>query len=304
MKVFLILLLAVSTAFSYRLHSNFSGNSFFDGWNFFTAGDPTHGTVDYVNEQTARSAGYIGMRGNSVYIGCDTKNKVTTGRGRQSVRLTSKDTYNSGLFIMDLSHMPTGCATWPAWWTVGPNWPNMGEIDIIEGVNKVTTDQSTLHTNAGCVMNNENSTSFTGHWASSKNCQGNTGCGIIGGSNSYGAPFNSAGGGAYVMEWNGQFIRMFFFPRGRFPSDLTSANPDTSKWGLPYANFFTDGECPASHFKSHQMVINLTFCGDWAGQVFNAQCPGLGNNCANYVKNTPNAFTEAYWAINYVAVYQ
>jgi hypothetical protein len=106
------------------------------------------------------------------------------------------------------------------------------------------------------------------------------------------------------MECNVQFIRMYFFPRGRFPSDLTSANPNTSKWGLPFANFFTDGECPASHFKSHQMVINLTFCGDWAGQVFNAQCPGLGNNCANYVKNTPNAFTEAYWAINYVAVYQ
>jgi len=51
------------------------------------------------------------------------------------------------------------------------------------------------------------------------------------------------------------------------------------------------------------MVINLAFCGDWAGAVFNGQCPGLGNTCGAYVKKHPQAFPEAYWLINYVTVY-
>lgn len=49
-----------------------------------------------------------------------------------SVRVSSKKTYNAGtLFLADIQAMPTGCATWPAYWTVGPNWPNGGEVDII-----------------------------------------------------------------------------------------------------------------------------------------------------------------------------
>jgi hypothetical protein len=30
-------------------------------------------------------------------------------------------------------------------WTLGPNWPNNGEIDIMEGVNQVTYNAATLH---------------------------------------------------------------------------------------------------------------------------------------------------------------
>jgi len=301
MKVLLLILaLSITTTYSYTIHSRYAGTTFFNAWNFFTGGDPTHGTVNYVDQATAQADGYIGVRGDAVYIGSDTKNKAT-GRGRNSVLISTKEVFNNGLFVMDLTHMPTGCGTWPAWWTVGPNWPTEGEIDIIEGVNKQSTDQSTLHTNAGCVMTHDN-VSMTGRWVS-RNCLGNNGCGIQAAANSYGAPFNSAGGGVFVAEWTPTFIRMFYFPRNKIPDDVNGNSPNPDSWGLPYAYFALGSECPASHFKDHVIIINLTFCGDWAGQVFANQCPGMGS-CADYVKNNPQAFAEAYWLINYVAVFK
>ena len=59
-----------------------------------------------------------------------------SARGRDSVRIYSENAYDEAIFILDLAHMPAGCATWPAFWTLseaGP-WPAGGEIDIIEGM--------------------------------------------------------------------------------------------------------------------------------------------------------------------------
>lgn len=39
--------------------------------------------------------------------------------------------------------------TWPAIWEVGANWPNQGEIDIVEGVNDVSPNAAVLHTATG-----------------------------------------------------------------------------------------------------------------------------------------------------------
>ena len=49
--------------------------------------------------------------------------------------------------------MPEGCATWPAAWeTRESDWPASGKVDIVEGVNNVDPNASTLHTSAGCTM--------------------------------------------------------------------------------------------------------------------------------------------------------
>src|ERR1700753_3086094 len=39
---------------TYKLVDKFAGQSFFDGWDFFTGGDPTHGQVAYQGESDAR----------------------------------------------------------------------------------------------------------------------------------------------------------------------------------------------------------------------------------------------------------
>jgi hypothetical protein len=56
-----------------------------------------------------------------------------------SIRISTTKTYNGGLFIADFERMPFGCSLWPAYWSVGTDWPTNGEIDILEGVNNQVT---------------------------------------------------------------------------------------------------------------------------------------------------------------------
>lgn len=122
-------LFAVSTAQVWSLKKTYQGSTFFDGFDFFTDADPTHGFVKYVDQATAQSAGLISTRGGKVIMRAD--NSTVSPNGRRSVRITSRLSYtNSALVLLDLEHMPVGCGTWPAFWMFGPDWPNNGEIDV------------------------------------------------------------------------------------------------------------------------------------------------------------------------------
>jgi hypothetical protein len=76
------------------------GEKFFEGWKFYSDKDPTNGFVDYVNEETARSEGLIGMQDGAVVIRVSDK-PLEGNKGRKSVRVETKETYTKGLFIMD-----------------------------------------------------------------------------------------------------------------------------------------------------------------------------------------------------------
>lgn len=76
--------------------------------------DPTNGYVEYVNRDTAASAGYCSNWNGLTYIGVDNTH-LASGSGRQSVRLESKSTYEHSLIVIDLAHMPGSvCGSWPA----------------------------------------------------------------------------------------------------------------------------------------------------------------------------------------------
>ncbi len=71
-----------------------------------------------------------------LFLRSDHFRTLSSVRGRDSVRISSQESWDDAIFVLDLEHMPTGCATWPAFWTMsatGP-WPAGGEIDIIEGM--------------------------------------------------------------------------------------------------------------------------------------------------------------------------
>lgn len=232
--------------------------------------------------------------------------------GRKSVRITTRDTWNSGLFIFDITHSPYGCGTWPAVWLTDPNnWPTNGEIDIMEGVNQVSNNknQMTLHTTDDCKMDRKRKMSGS---ASYTNCYNgtndNSGCGVYGSDTSFGKGFNSVNGGIYAVEWRNAGIRIWFFERADIPSDLDSDNstavPDPSSWGEATADFpGTDCDI-SSHFRNMSMVVNIDLCGDWAGSsaVYTDQdsCP---STCETYVTNNATQFEKAYWEFNSFRVY-
>lgn len=49
--------------------------------------------------------------------------------------------------------MPQGCGTWPAVWEADDQvGSSAGEVDILEGVNDLSPNSVTLHTNGTCTM--------------------------------------------------------------------------------------------------------------------------------------------------------
>jgi len=293
-----------STHGSYQLVDDYSPDNFASKFDFFTENDPTHGYVNYVDRGTAEHLGLFKKENNKIYMAAD-HTTVASGRGRNSVRITSKNAYTHGLIILDLEHMPDGqCGSWPAFWTFGPNWPNSGEIDIIEGVNRQNTNLMSLHTKSGCII--KDNQDYTGHlWRTNCGRSDNSGCSFgTYDTRTYGDGFNAIGGGVYATEWTSNFISIWFFPRSGIPTDITNGNPNPSTWGKPLAKF--SGSNFDAFIRNNKIVFDITFCGDWAGSAWESDkaCTARAPSCKEYVRRNPEAFKNAYWLINSLKVYR
>ncbi|PGH06871.1 endo-1,3(4)-beta-glucanase [Blastomyces parvus] len=307
-KLTMLAALAKLSAGAYVLQDDYQPSNFFDDFAFFDGPDPSNAYVTYVDKAKALKDGLASNNNDFVYLGVDSQN-VARGRGRESVRLETKKTYKHGLIVADISHMPDNvCGTWPAFWATGATWPDDGEFDIIEGVNKQNKNVVALHTTAGCKVEDNNK--YSGQLVTkdcdvySPNQPSNQGCLFRAPSaTSYGNAFNSIGGGVYATEWTSDSISVWFFPRYQIPSDINSENPDPSKWARPIAHF-TGCEFD-KFFQEQRIIFNTAFCGDWAKATWNENgCAAQGETCEDYVKNNPWAFGEAYWSINYMRVFQ
>jgi len=333
MRISFVFLTVLSLSLSQRtrarvfiLEDQWRGDDFFRDWNWETENDPTHGRVNYVGQAEAISKNLAYTPdGYKFIMRADSRFVVNpSARGRDSIRISSQNAYDEAIIVLDLSHMPAGCATWPAFWTLsqaGP-WPNGGEIDIIEGVNLNTQNQATLHTTPGCTIAPQGANRTQTGTSTSNDCNAfvnfNQGCGVLFSNSgpSYGAPFNLNGGGYYVMsKTRDSGIKIWFWRRGdhTVPPEISHGPtwrggvlidlPNPS-WGDPAAYFPLDpGHCNYNqYFNAHVMVFDLTFCGDWAGKTWGSSGCGTGT-CENLVNNFPTAFSEAYWEINSLRVY-
>jgi len=295
----------------YQLTKDYSGSSFFDDWQFYNNFDNlTEGDAIFVSQQVASSAqlAFVNSAGNAI-IKVDNTTNVPFNQKRNTVRISSNDLYGVGsLWVADMTHVPFGCSVWPAWWSQAPNWPQGGEIDTFEGVNQVTMNQMALHTNTGCNLD-QSSASLTGI-VNSTDCaaadNSNQGCVVTNPSTqSYGAAFAQAGGGVFVTEFAEKGISIWFFTRSSVPSSLQNGtgNIDTSTLGTPVANYPSQGCNPATFFEPQHLIIDITLCGEFAGnaQVFAQTCTGTCYN--DYVIGPPSTYDNAYFEIKSIRAY-
>ncbi|KAF7535884.1 hypothetical protein G7054_g5017 [Neopestalotiopsis clavispora] len=308
-------------AAAYTLSRHLAGKDLLNSFDFFNGEDPSKGFVNYQDRDTALAQGLVSVDDyNVVRLGVDSANvyNVTSDRGRPSVRLTSKDAWDGGLFIADFSRMPSSaCGSWPAFWALNNNgdWPVGGEIDIIEGQNDAQTNIFVAHTETGCSLGSEG---YEGN-ATRDDCGRdplrivqNRGCTVVAtDDNSYGDSFNAKGGGVYAMEWTEDGIKIWHFARGSIPDDIRYrplTTPDPSTWGTPQALFGgpAGSSCETDkYFYNMSLAINIDFCGDYAGTFWEqSTCSKTYNTtCEDYVAKNPSAFTDLAWEINYIDVY-
>lgn len=185
--------------------------------------------------------------------------------GRFSVRLESKKTYNGGLFIFDVKHTPYACGAWPALWLTDPsNWPDHGEIDIMEAINQGAAGNAmTLHTTGGCSMGvKRKQTGETDQENCDHGANNNAGCAVKESPSTFGTKLNDAGGTVMAVEWRSAGIRMWQFARSAVPSDITGKKPNPSTWGTAAADFPSTDCDIGSHFKNNSIIVNIDLCGD------------------------------------------
>lgn len=321
---------------AYTLTDDLSSKNFFSAFNAYTGPDPTQGFVQYQDLATAANQHLVGylQDNKSVYMGVDYAGKDPEGRA--SIRLESNKTWNQGLLIADIAHMPAStCGGWSAYWLLGKEtWPLGGEIDILEGVNNYESNAVTLHTSKDCRVDNTTAlnpnlgqadaaaTSFSG-LMSTDDCDiaaadqdKNVGCSIHAPTSlsaaqmsssdmktlpSYGTDFNDANGGIYALEWTSTYISVYLFPHASplYNTVANSTSPDPTQWGTPMAHFSGAGCDFEQRFKDMRIIFDTTFCGDWAGAEWSKSCAkktGV-STCEAYVQNNPGAFAESFWEV-------
>jgi hypothetical protein len=297
----------------YSQTHDWRGDKWFSEWNHWGYPDPTHGRVEYVNVDTARSMNLSYTNGDTFFMRTDASSVLDGGSaGRKAVRIETNEAFSYYTMVVDVKHMPVGMGTWPALWSCGDNWPAGGELDIIEAVNNGDRNLMSLHTGEGCTQpeSRDMKGSAAYHDCNAYGERGNQGCGVVSDSpSSIGPNFNQAGGGWYAVQRTESFIKVWQWNRddSSVPDDvkksLGSVSP--SEWGKPTAHFVSDSCNLAEKFGPNKFIINLTYCGDWAGNAFDM---GDGNRgmdaCNRYVEANPQAFQDAYWEIARMNVYQ
>ncbi|KAJ8521509.1 hypothetical protein ONZ45_g1811 [Pleurotus djamor] len=296
-----------TTYYPMREHS---GATFFDGWNYYGSWDNlTLANVIYLNETTAydQRLTYVNEAGNAI-VRVDNFTDVAINQTRNSIRLESKDLYDKGsLWIFDALHIPFGCSVWPAFWAKGDDWPNGGEIDIVEAINLMERNQVALHTTPGCMKANTSNVQLG--QTLELDCSTAAGCVVAESKdNSYGKDFADNGGGVFATQFEASGINIWFWPRSSVPQSISESKgealTDLADWGTPTASYADDSCNIDQFFTPQRLVLNIALCGIWAGPAFKRQGKCGKGTCEDYITGPGSPkFDEAYFEVKSVRTY-
>lgn len=256
----------------------------------------------------------------------DTNNELGNGKPGglykfSAPRVEGKNVYNkSSLFIINIKRVPEACGAWPAFWAVGMpdsaaaqwgkdsynnpinmDWPNAGEIDMIELVNGIH-NHITLHTKKKCnskryVDGNEikqpgQATDSNAYGTNDCNDNdGKDGCGVTAKGFS-GTDINKINktkdtsedsGCLMICEWRKNcYINVWMLKHSEDPktdyykmnekiktkqpikhSDLTKLPKPSARHEL---NNCRNEKNEKEYFNNLHLVLNTTICGQWSGQ--------------------------------------
>mmetsp|Transcript_25979 Transcript_25979/g.69046 ORF Transcript_25979/g.69046 Transcript_25979/m.69046 type:complete len:537 (+) Transcript_25979:96-1706(+) len=266
----------------YRLDWLSSGRAFFDDWDYLEW-DSNNGAAQYLGRDQANSEG--------VTAAYDTHAILRVGaRGlpgkRKTAKVRSRRSWKYFLAAIRFTHVPFGCGLWPAFWTHagGIQWPEGGELDILEYVNDIAS-QTSLHTGVrnacnldggkinkpGCpVMPDLNGMNYdcTTDYPKKLGCAPNT------------LPLQSPAEWnmhpvTFAIEWTESFVKIFKIPDYQLPADLLENDPKPDTWDQWLVSYYPLGatgepDCrnPADVMAPQQLILNIGLCGDWAGKIW------------------------------------
>jgi hypothetical protein len=285
--------------------------------------DLTNGITTYISSLDYNFNDMIKLIDNNQFL---TLRTIQIAANKQqiykSIRMVSRsdNLYTKGLFVIAVSHIPTGPGIWPSWWLAPEDWkiwPKGGEIDIIEGVNAgainipntnlISNDNtSARHTLPGCPKNtgvNKGCNTEGGYVGCSQTFTGANG-------KSFGVVFNNEKkGGVYVCELTEEGkVRIWFFQNGyndvpAYFKDINNSSPipdvEIEKWSKDSGKFVEFEECP-NYFYNLVMTLNTAVCGDWANVGFANK---NNESCKAFIDASGGISQEAYWSIQYIRYY-
>ncbi|KAI9614634.1 hypothetical protein H4Q26_009017 [Puccinia striiformis f. sp. tritici PST-130] len=307
-------------------YDTISGFNFFDSFAFINGWDnTTHSAAYYTNKAEAQelSLAYVDENARAI-IAVDTTKDIpadvmpaifrnpTTGTYRynrtalrSSVRLESLERYDAGtLVIADFHHTPYGCASWPAFWMYGQDWPNDGEIDIFEGWNDNTHGIATLHTKPDC---GHDPTGIQTGKILQETCDTrvkyNVGCSAEDPTpDFYGPPLNNNGGAVFATMYTTSEISVWRWRRQDVPDDIKDGSPRPESWPTPVGTWKNGASCDIDkHFGPQNLVINIAVCGDADLNTYSqGKCPG---KCYDHMLKGSN-YKDVYFSINSIQIFK